>query len=326
MEIGSFLPLDLKISGEHYFDIDNNVGRFNSARAGIFYACGLYGCEIIWVPYYLCQSVSQFLLNHNIKVKYYNIDYNFEPVNIKQSANEAVLLVNYYGIISNQRLQSIAKNYFNIVIDNAASFFTEPLADYYQVYSPRKFFGVPDGCYVVGKDAGLFIKRYKQDKSSSTSLFLLQRFEHKTSTIYEQRMNNEARINSSGILRMSRLSITLLKSIDYKKIKSIRAQNFMLAHKLFGHLNLIDPTKYTSDQCVPMIYPLVTIDSELDEKLRKNRIYVGRLWKSVLNDVTGDSFEAYLSQFMIPIPIDQRYGPREINYCYRIICRLMAGE
>ncbi len=264
MEIGSFLSLDLRPTGE-YFSGESNIARLNSARAGIYHACRLYNCHSIHLPYYLCPSVRTFLENHSINVKYYNINSGFEP--IERAIN---------------------------------------------VYSPRKFFGVPDGCYVIGKNAKKYVNQYKQDFASDTSSFLFKRIEYSLNDTYRERMINEKRIDESDILRMSSLSYALLGSIDYKRIKETRRKNFNFAHKLFKKINKIDPYLFIDKECNPLVYPLVIEDATMHEKLKANKIYTGRWWNQVLLEVQDNTHEAWLSKYMIPVPIDQRYGKDDL--------------
>ena len=63
----------------------------------------------------------------------------------------------------------LIEGYKNVIIDNAQSLFAKPINGVYNVYSPRKFVGVPDGCYVVGPDAVRFSDEYDQDLSSETA-------------------------------------------------------------------------------------------------------------------------------------------------------------
>lgn len=259
------------------------------------------------MPYYLCPSVKKFLETNGIKVVQYYINDYFEPVNIKQAEGHALLLVNYYGIIKQKKMESIASEYTNVIIDNSAAFFSGPLKGCYNVYSPRKFFGVPDGCYVIGDDAEAGILNYAQDFSYSTSSFLFKRIEFGTSESYPERMLNEQRIDNSGILRMSELTRTLLNSIDYSFVREKRIDNFYTAHQLLNSINKIDPCAFLDEECVPMVYPLLIEDDGLDEKLKSNRIYTGRWWSQVLKEVNESSFEYWLSRYMIPLPIDQRY-------------------
>ncbi len=312
-EIGSFIELDLRNTGE-YYEGEDNIARLNSARAGIYHACRLLKCKSVCIPYYLCQTVKTFLHKKGIEVKSYFINDEFEPVDLRQTYNQAVLLVNYFGIMSPEKIRTLANRFKNVIIDNSASFYSDPVEGCYNVYSPRKFFGVPDGCYVVGKGASELTNTYEQDFSSDTSAFLLKRIEYGSSLVYSERMKNEERIDRSDTLIMSALTRALLKNIDYLQIKTKRKENFYLAHDLYKEINLIDPSHLYHTVCTPMVYPLVLEDIDLTEKLKRRNIYVGRLWKHVLKEVPDPSFEAMLSKYLVPIPIDQRYCGQEMIY------------
>ena len=316
MEIGSFIGLDLQGSGE-YYNNGINIARLNSARAGIYHACKLYNCNSIYIPYYLPPSVSSFLSKKNIDIKYYNIDREFKPISINQDKNHAVLLVNYFGILSHTTMQQLASEYFNVIIDNSAAFYSQPILGCYNVYSPRKFFGVPDGCYVIGENAEKGVENYEQDNSSFTSRYLLKSIELGTSASYEDRMINEYRIHCSDTLRMSRLTLKLLENINYNKVQEMRMKNFLFMHLLFKGINQFNSMFAFDSSCVPMVYPLVILDSTLDQKLRERDILVGRLWRYLLNLVENNSFEKWLSTYMIPLPIDQRYNRQDVRYIHK---------
>jgi hypothetical protein len=318
MEIGSFIDLDIRDSGEYYKG-KKNIARLNSARAGIYHACRLYQCSSIYIPYYLCPIVKIFLIERGIEIKPYFINDKFEPISLDQENDHAFLLVNYFGILSLNKMKMLANQFKNVIIDNSASFYCDPIAECYNIYSPRKFFGVPDGCYVIGNEADKFTDQYEQDFSSLTATFLLKRIEFGLQPTYEERMKNEERINHSGILKMSELTKSLLNNIDYLNIKLKRKNNFSFANKLFRSMNKIDPTAYIDRNSVPMVYPLVIENSYLDNKLRNNQIFTGRWWNHVLSEVSDSSFEAWLSKYMIPTPIDQRYNKKEIKYIQHVL-------
>jgi len=320
-EIGSFLELDLR-KGEEYFGGENDIARLNSARAGIYHACRLLGCSSVLIPYYLCPSVNSFLTVHKINVEFYFINEDFEPREVVQKSGQAFLLVNYFGILSYDRMISLASRFKNVIIDNSAGFFFKPLNNLYSIYSPRKFFGVPDGGYVLGPEAERMTSEYDQDRSSDTSLFLLKRIEYGLTATYHERMINEERINKSGVLRMSILTNAILNNIDYVSIRQRRSENYLLAHEQLKSINLIDPLSICDDASVPMVYPLVLKDDLMTEKLKENNIYVGRLWKHVLGQVNESSFEALLSKYLVPVPIDQRYCSEEIISICKCISNL----
>ena len=91
------------------------------------------------------------------------------------------------------------------------------------VYSARKFVGVPDGAYVIGENAEKYADEYEKCCSSDTSLFLLQRIEYGCEgKTYQSRMINEHRIDSEDIMRMSALTRAILDGTDYDEIISKR--------------------------------------------------------------------------------------------------------
>ena len=322
MEIGSFLELDLRDTGE-LFD-GSEVCRLNLNRAGIYHCCRLLNVNKVLLPYYECFTVRDFLLGKGLKVDYYHIDKDFMPLDISQGDDTAIVFVNYFGLMSTEHMLSLIEGYKNVIIDNAQSLFAKPINGVYNVYSPRKFVGVPDGCYVVGPDAVRFSDEYDQDLSSETAGFLLQRIEVGCNSAYQYRQLNEKRLDMSNISRMSILSRAILKTAPYGYIKNKRFENFNLASDLYSSMNKINPHIYFDDNCVPFVYPLVVEKSDMVDLLSKEKIYTGRWWNYLLKETDSTSFEYYLSSYMIPIPIDQRYGKNEIEYVYNIINKYLT--
>ena len=98
---------------------------------------------------------------------FYNIDNRFDPLDIDaKEDDDAVLLANYYGIMSSERMAELARKYKHAIIDCAQASFCKLVEGAQMVYSCRKFVGVPDGAYVVGKDAHKFVEEYRQCYSS----------------------------------------------------------------------------------------------------------------------------------------------------------------
>lgn len=322
MEIGSFIELELKKGKEYYKGKD--IARLNSGRAGIYHALKVLNCSTIHLPYYQCDTVRDFFYKknyeQNINTKFYYINNEFDPVDLSVEDYEAVLLVNYFGIMSFNRMKVLSDRYKNAIIDNSQAFFAKPINTCMNVYSARKFFGVPDGCYVIGKNAGNHVAEYEQDYSSDTSLFLLQRIEYGCEgKAYEARMLNEQRINKSDIQKMSKLTHAILDGTDYDYTIKKRRENFKTACALFDDINLLNAKMYYDDDCVPMVYPLVIEDENLLPKLLRNKIFQGHWWSYLLNEMNEDSFEYYLCKYIIPITIDQRYGIKELEFIRGLI-------
>ena len=177
MEIGSFIELEMP-RGQEYYSSKKNIARLNSGRAAIYYASRLLNCDTVWVPYYQCETVRDFLIKKGTQVKFYHIDENFNVLDINQRYGEAVLLVNYFGIMSHRRMKSLTQKYQNVIVDNSQAFFAKPIKRAMNIYSARKFVGVPDGAYVIGDGAHNGLDSLPQGYSSDTAAFMLLRIEY----------------------------------------------------------------------------------------------------------------------------------------------------
>lgn len=319
MEIGSFIDLELPKGRELHKGIAD-VARLNTGRAAIWHAFRVSECKAIWIPYYQCETVREFLEKKGAVVKYYHQDKEWNPTDLNPEDNEAVLLVNYYGIMSRARMKNLASKYEHAIIDNCQGFFCEPIEGVLNVYSARKFVGVADGAYVVGKNAHLHTEEYPQCHSSDTAGFLLMRIEYGCSGKgYEARSINEERVDTEDIMKMSKLTHAMLDGADYEYNRSKRKENFVYAHKLLGDINKINPMLYHDDDTIPMVYPLVVEDDELLGRLLAAKHFQGHWWKYVCEELPEACFEHWVSRYVIPITIDQRYGKEELDFINKVI-------
>lgn len=319
MEIGSYLELQLP-KGREFYSQEKDIARLNTGRTAIWHAFRMTGAKCIWIPLYQCDSVRDCLGEKGIEIKYYHTDKNFNPIDIKATADEAVLFVNYYGIMSYERMKKLASPFLHSIIDNCQGFFCKPLPNAMNVYSCRKFVGVPDGAYVIGKDSHKFVEEYPQSYSSDTAAFLLKRIEYGCEGKgYDARNINEHRIDIEPIMKMSKLTRAILDGTDYEVIKQKRRENFQMAHELLGDINKIDPFLYYDEETIPMVYPLVVEDDNLLPKLQSAKHFQGHWWSYICDEQPVDSFEHWISRFVIPITIDQRYGREELEYLTNII-------
>ena len=319
MEIGSFLELQLP-KGRELYSANKDIARLNTGRMAIWHAFRITGCQRIWIPIYQCDSIRDTFERKGVEICFYSQDSYFNPIDIDATENDAVLLVNYFGIMSHSRMAELSKNYMHPIIDCAQAFFCMPIENALMVYSCRKFVGVPDGAYVIGKNAHIYTEDYPQCFSSDTADFLFKRIEYGCEGKgYESRSINEARIDSEDCMKMSKLTRVLLDAEDYESNKRRRKENFLSAHTLLGDINKIDPTRYYDDTTVPMVYPLVVEDDSLIHKLIAAKHFQGHWWSYICEEQPKDTFEYWLSRYIIPITIDQRYGIEELTYLAKII-------
>ncbi|MBQ3093633.1 MAG: hypothetical protein IJC52_00530 [Clostridia bacterium] len=325
MEIGSFIELQLPRGREWHRE--PCVARLNTGRAAIWHAFRCLPCDTLWLPTYQCDTVREFLQKKGVTLKYYAIDNRFEPQLTDVADNEAVLVVNYYGVMSDARMRDLASRYDHVIVDASQAFFAAPVDGAMTVYSARKFVGVPDGAYVMGEGADRFLDEYEQDYSSDTAGFLFSRIEYGCEGKgYETRMINEHRIDAADIATMSKLTHRLLDAEDNEYNMRKRRENFETARKLLDRYNALDAAMYYDDDTVPMVYPLVVEDDGLLPHLQKHKLFQGHWWSYLLDEVPEDSVEYWLSRYVIPITIDQRYGEEELRYTENLIREYVMRE
>lgn len=314
-EYGGYLPLERSIRQEYYNEGSYNLLRLNSGRTAISVALNLSSAKKVYIPVYNCISVENELKKRSIAYEFYNIDRDFLPVNVSLEKDEYLLYINYFGITPKECIEQIKKTYVNVIFDNTQAFFARPVLDCYNCYSCRKFIGVSDGSYLIKKDIDASKLSLKKDYSYKRAEYLLKCIDCGTNAAYSEHLLCEDDI-AQDILEMSNLTRYILSSIDYEAVKYKRLANFNYTHKILCNINELN---IHLEEQIPMVYPLLIKNSNLRKILVDNKIYVPQWWKWIINSDISNDWEKYLSEFLIPIPIDQRYNQSDMDYILKII-------
>lgn len=319
-EYGGYLPLELK-NGNELFDrySDSRVARFNSGRAAIVVAVKMIKPSKLYIPYYNCAVVKNALSLHGIPFEQYYLDSNLEPQIDDIGEEEWILYVNYFGVFSNEKIESIASRYRNVIFDNTQAFYAKPILDgnCMNTYSPRKFIGLVDGGYLVWNGERAVSEDYPQDISWDRAGFLFKSIELGTNAAYSDNLDSKICLADS-IKKMSVLTQKMLKAVDYDDLANRRERNFKVLSKIFKDVNQL---KLSMEGFAPFVYPLVIENSELRSKIVDKKIYIPQWWKHLLDEVPKDSVEAWLSKWLLPLPIDHRYTEQNMEDMAKIILR-----
>jgi len=247
--------------------------------------------------------------------QYYAINDNFEILDVDVLKDkEYILYINYFGI-KNSYINSLIERFGNkLIIDNSQSFFSKITNKVYSIYSPRKFFGVSDGAYLVGNI--LENRNLKYDISVNRMGHLLGRTESSAEQFYSEYKKNDDSLISQEIKKMSRLTDTILSGLDYEEIKNVRDKNFFYLHSKLQDLNNLKID--TKDISGPMIYPLL-LNEDMKNLLINNRIYIATYWNDVLNIENVPSTEINFVKNLIALPIDQRYDLDDMKRIVEVI-------
>lgn len=306
-EIGGYIELELPSKIRHYH---KDAVPLNSGRNALRYIVKAYGIKDIYVPYFTCYVVWEALKEENCTLHFYHIDEKLKP-NQSFDADAYIVYTNYYGICS-KNIKELAKQYKNLIVDNTMAFFMKPygIASF---YSPRKFFGVPDGGYAVcdKKLSGEF----PEGKSWHRFSHLIKRIDCGSNDAYLEFNQNDDSLLGEPITKMSSLTAGILSGVDYEKAKKHRIDNFLYLDK---NLHKTNKMHFELDDNIPMYYPFYTTKPDLREKLIENKIYIPKCWRET-TQTTDDKIELDIHAHILPLIIDQRYDKDDMDRILEVI-------
>lgn len=308
-EIGGYFGLEQFPGREYHEDL---VG-VNSGRNGLLYIVKARKYRKLYIPRYLCDSVSQLCRREGIAYEEYAVDRSFLPVfDGTLQSGEAIYIVNYYGQISNEQVLAMQKRWGSIVFDNVQAFFQRPVSGVDTVYSCRKFFGVPDGGYVAC-DVALPLGT---DCSRDRMTHILGRFEVSGSAFYEAFQRNDELFYTTPLKKMSPLTRNILRGVDYEAVRETRNRNFAQLHDALGRYNGISLKPADGPYCYPFY---CENGMALKRELAQEKIYVATLWPNVLE--YADTQEKDYTENILPLPCDQRYATEDMARMIQIILK-----
>ena len=309
-EIGGYLELD-RLSNKNYH---KNAISLNTGRNAFVYLARAKKIKKVYIPYYLCASVSNVCKRENIDFEYYNIDKNFFPVfNKSLNSNEYLYIVNCFGQLQKKEILFYKKQFGNIILDNVQAFFDSPIKGVDTIYSCRKFFGVPDGAYLVSDACHL---DFPTDTSIERMHHILGRLDSGSASKYfADFQTSEESLNTLPVCYMSKLTHALLSNIDYEAVYKKRNENWETLHKSLSKINPLFLKKPRG----PYMYPFYCANGEAVRKaLISKKIYIPMLWSNVLQ-LDDCVIEKDFAVNILPLPVDQRYNKEDMRQIVEIL-------
>ncbi len=304
-EIGGYFQLEMNKKKEYH----RKAIALNSGRNALEYILRATYFKKIYLPFYTCDVLLEPIKKTYLSYEFYEINEKLEPIINNIYSNEVILITNYFGILDDA-VKKLANKYPNVIIDNCQAFYSKPIKGVDTFYSCRKFFGVPDGSYLFTNRK--LKKKITLDISHQRMSHLLIREDMNAKKGYAQFLKNEKLIRNQPIKKMSLITSSLMKTINYNKAKEKRRDNFLFLHQYFEQTNELNII--TNKDSVPMIYPYLTKKGQkFKEKLIANKIYVATYWPNVFKWIGKNSWEYYLASNLVPLPIDQRYSKETMN-------------
>lgn len=314
--IGGFFELELSFKGT---GIHQHSILLNTGRNALEYILKAKRYQKLYLPYYTCDVLLEPLQRLKVEYEFYQIDADLFPLfdftTVK--SKEAFLYTNYFGI-NDHNVRQVAVFCNNLIIDNSQALFSEPLVDVDTFYSPRKFVGVADGAFLYTNTE--LSETLQRDVSFERFDHLLGRLDVGAQFVYEAFKMNDAALQRQPIKKMSALTKTLLRSIDFDTIARKRQSNFEFLHQLLHQKNAFNIQ--WAGSAVPMVYPFMARNKfPLKEILIQQKIFVATYWPNVADWVSKASVEGQLCTNLVALPVDQRYTEMDMKRIYEIIAQ-----
>lgn len=307
-----------------YFELELPRGNFPHAD-GLLLSSGRACIELVlrgrrparvYVPHYTCDVVVEPIKRLGIAVAFYPVSPALQPNPLPAVAADEMLVANNYFGLQDGECAGLAEQLGNrLILDYSQAYYAAPGGHgAFTFYSPRKFCGVPDGGILTGatpKEMAVAAD-LPRDRSWERGSHLLQRVDDGAKAGYAAFQRNDASLTNLLPMRMSHLTRRLLEAQDHIEARRRRRANFAVLHAALGTRNTFTPPPLDSFEC-PMVYPFRTANPDLRRRLIAADIFVATYWPNVRRWCAPDSEEYRLTEDLLPLPIDQRYGTDDME-------------
>ena len=310
--IGGYFELELPQRSEYH----SAAIALNTGRNCLEYILHMRGYKRVYLPYYSCEVLLEPFKKLGVDYTFYHINERLElGEDIQLKEGEALLCINYFGL-KREYVKTLGAKYGRqLIVDNTQAFYDEPFTGVDTFYSCRKFFGVADGAYLYCDQ--LLDMELEQDQSWQRMDYLLKRIDVSPEAAYADFKARGADLHDNPIKTMSRLTSRIMASIDYQQAAQHRRENYLL---LDGALNGKNGMSLPlTDDTIPMVYPFLTDDEGLRQRLIDHKIFVAQYWPNVLKWCVTTHIDYRMAQLLLPLPIDQRYGEEELKKIIKYI-------
>ena len=290
------------------------------ARACLSHIISCTQMQHVWIPYYTCNALLEPFEQAGVVCHFYGLtkELALSDAPTQLSQGQYLVYVNYFGL-KNSYIHELLAQYENqLLVDNTQDFFAHGYSKGWSFNSARKSFGVPDGGYLYGPADQLGRADQYPVNTDYDASYLLDRLRGAQRQAYAGFVAYERTLFSRP-LQISAFSASLLSQINIPTVVAQRRENFKHYHAQLGALNTL-PIELNLDEMpddtVPFCYPFMPFRGELLDRrmLFEENLFIPTLWPDVLTrQAKGFAWERQLTQAVLPLPVDHRYGFAELD-------------
>jgi hypothetical protein len=325
-EIGGYFGFDLPFRSFPF----GPVTAFQSARAALHAVLRASVFRRVFIPTYICDSVIKAAENSGVTVVLYELDRDLLPLVLPDDLdpNDALIYVNYFGL-SDLAVAYVIRRFgaSRVLIDQSQALFSPVSGAYADIFSPRKFVGLPDGGWV--RPVAVASEPDEQDEGSIDRMrHLMIRMAYSARVGYADFNSARLSLVDSRPKRMSRLTHRLLHAIDWENVARLRRRNYQ---RMAGILNATNARPLPlSRHSVPLCYPYTRLNVDMtivrQELSGTYDIFSPTYWPEVSVRLRVGSIEEMLLKHTLFLPIDQRINFEQLDRLCSIVLDLLSGK
>ena len=332
LPIGGFLGMELPAaigaaSLRARWKLPGPQSAFATARSAFKGLLDALPSGAVFLPAYLCPEMSAVV--PLARRRFYPIDESLSPqvsfLAARVAPGDIVLGVDYFGRPPGADFLAYVAQHpqVHFVEDCAQALATgcEAWGDW-QLYSPRKLVGVPDGGVLVARSgraaATPLADSVPGDCAAAVDLARAQWMRHEDA---DEEQNDRwyplhrAKEDAMGVsaTRISRLAWELLDRLDLDAIAAARRRNYAVLAGLLADVALLDALPAG---CVPLGFPVRVAAVRRDTirgRLFDARIYPAVHWEHLLAPAHEFAAEHALAAGALTLPCDQRYAAEQMQ-------------
>lgn len=285
--------------------------------------------DVVYAPSYCCVSMLQAFIDRELKIEFYNIDYEDGKFTyqIPQTGKfSVVLIMSYFGLDTYEArnmIERIHKTGAIVIEDITHSLLRKDAASDisdYVVASLRKWFAIPTGGW-IGKQKGVLSEKPLMDSNHAVEEkiagmrekydYLTGKVENKENFLLIQAKFENDLIHVDQLLKIDDTSLGVIRSIDINQVINQRRRNTkILLEGLTDLETFISIPQVNLSEDVPLFFPII-MNAEKRNSLRKylidRGIYCPVHWPEVMGAPVG------LRENELSLICDQRYSEGDMQ-------------
>lgn len=297
--------------------------------------------NVVLLPEYICESVIKCF--EYSKIEFYSIDEMFgidenDLFNKMNSKVGVVYICHYFGFVQNKKLLKKIKERATeigaiVIEDTTQSFFSmQGLIGDVGIMSVRKWIPISQGGVVYVSDSSIlnddYYTKLEKNCNDSTALGMFLKSIYlkgicDTNSIYRDiftKFENELDVQDT-VEKISDLAYLQMKCVDIVDMIESRKKNAKYLREALKDINIECVRTFSKEEC-PFAFPLrVKQRDKLRKYLIENNIYCAVHWPIDKYMSAERKNARQNAEHLISLPIDQRYGKREMDYMIDVINR-----